>query len=237
MPRPEAVIFDLFETLITEFDPNWRPAPSQATRLGVPEAIFTDVWRSHKADRMTKLVDFRDVLREVCRAADVAIDSRVEQIIETLHAERLAAKAKPLLAVDHRVIDMLTRLRTDGLKVGVLSNCAVEEVAAWQDSPLVSLVDDVVFSYQVGCVKPDPEIYRRACDRLGVTADKVIFVGDGGSDELAGARSVGMTAYCARWFLDQWPAEHRDRRADRRQGVPTLLSPSDLRPGSSITNR
>ncbi len=32
-----AVLFDLYETLITEFDPNWRPgAPIVAEQLGLP---------------------------------------------------------------------------------------------------------------------------------------------------------------------------------------------------------
>lgn len=33
-----------------------------------------------------------------------------------------------------------------------------------------------------------------------------LFIGDGGSDELAGAANVGMQSYWATWFLDRWPA-------------------------------
>lgn len=223
-----AVIFDLFETLITEYDADWRPGQTTESRLGIPSETYSTVWRSWYQARMTTVVDYRDVLRDVCTRAGVPIGPGTAATIETLYAERLALKARPLLTVDLRVINLLMQLRNQGLKLGVLSNCAVEEVAGWPDSALAPLFDDVVFSYQVGSVKPDPRIYRRVCDGLGVAADRVIFVGDGGSDELAGARSAGMTAYCARWFLDQWPAEHRDRRADRRQGFPALLSPEDL---------
>jgi putative hydrolase of the HAD superfamily len=228
MPHSRAVVFDLFETLVTEFDPHWRPVASPASQLGVPDVIFNDVWRSRKADRMTATVDFREILREACRAADLVIDQRVDKIIESLHVQRLAAKAKPFLAVDRRVLAMLARLRTEGFKLGVLSNCAVEEVAAWPDSPLASWFDDVVFSYQVGFAKPDPRIYGRVCDGLGVTADRVTFVGDGGSDELAGARRAGMTPYRARWFLDQWPQQYRDHQVERQRGFPALLSPDEL---------
>lgn len=80
MARIAAVAFDLFETLVTEFDPHWRPAPTNAARLGVPPSCFADVWRTRKQDRMTSTVDYRDVLRQVCAASDVAIDPHTSEI-------------------------------------------------------------------------------------------------------------------------------------------------------------
>jgi FMN phosphatase YigB (HAD superfamily) len=70
--------------------------------------------------------------------------------------------------------------------------------------PLRAYFDDVVFSHEVGFVKPDPEIYLTACERLGVEPGHCIFVGDGGSGELPGAAAVGMTPYCATWFSRHW---------------------------------
>jgi hypothetical protein len=65
MPHVDAVVFDLFETLVTEYDPHWKPGPSIASRLGVSDEVFRRVWRSRYAERMTSVVDFRDVLRNV----------------------------------------------------------------------------------------------------------------------------------------------------------------------------
>ncbi|CAM3340555.1 hypothetical protein PALA111701_04145 [Paenibacillus lactis] len=48
--------------------------------------------------------------------------------------------------------------------------------------------------------KPQKEIYLMACERLGVTPETSIFVGDGGSDELRGARDAGLRPYHAYWF-------------------------------------
>lgn len=223
-----AVVFDLFETLVTEFDPEWKPGPSPASRLGVPDEVFARIWRSRHVERMTSVVDFRGVLRDICVAAALEGDVPVEQIVQTLYTERLAAKAKPLISVDCGVLEALENLRASGLKLGVISDCSIEEVAAWDDSPLARFFDSVVFSYRVGVAKPDPAIYRRALDDLGVVPSRVAFVGDGGSDELAGAAMVGMSAYCAMWFLNQWPVERRERRAERRQGFPRLESPADL---------
>jgi putative hydrolase of the HAD superfamily len=51
----------------------------------------------------------------------------------------------------------------------------------------------VVFSCDVGMKKPDSEIYERSLFELGVRAAEALFVGDGGSDELLGAKRVGLT--------------------------------------------
>jgi len=42
--------------------------------------------------------------------------------------------------------------------------------------------------------KPDPRIYRLACDGLGVAPHRCLYVGDGFSHELTGAANVGMRA-------------------------------------------
>ncbi|MBO0879247.1 MAG: HAD hydrolase-like protein, partial [Mycobacterium sp.] len=166
MVRVDAAIFDLFETLVTEFDPGWRLQPSTASRLGVPETVFNDMWRSRHIRRMTSVIDFRDVLRDVCSAAGTVIDARIDKIIEDLYAERLVTKAKPLIAVDPRISQALEQLRAGGIKLGLISNCSVEEVASWPESPLASVLDSVVFSYRVGMAKPHREIYLHTCRML-----------------------------------------------------------------------
>ena len=68
----------------------------------------------------------------------------------------------------------------------------------WRASPMAAFVDVEVFSCETGLRKPDPAIYRAACDRLGVAPERCLYVGDGAYGELTGARAVGMTAYLVR---------------------------------------
>jgi HAD superfamily hydrolase (TIGR01549 family) len=215
--RPQAVVFDLFETLVTEFDPSWQAKPSTAERLGVEVEAFERGWRARHHERMTRPLDFRDVLRDICPTGQ-------GDVIEALYIERLESKATPLLEVEQAVLDMLVQLDSAGLRLGLISNCSVEEVAVWERSPLAALFDEVVFSFQVGLVKPDQAIYKLACSRLGVSPADAAFVGDGGSDELAGAAASGMRPYCAGWFLERWPTE-RSRGA---AGFPWLRTPAEV---------
>ena len=82
--RLQAVVFDLYETLIIEFDPDWHPKKTPAERLGVQGEVFARVWRSRKAARMTQAVDYRDVVREVCQAAGIVMDAGVESTLNEL---------------------------------------------------------------------------------------------------------------------------------------------------------
>ena len=45
----------------------------------------------------------------------------------------------------------------------------------------------------LGIRKPHPEMYRRVVGQLGVPARSCLYVGDGNSNELLGAREQGMT--------------------------------------------
>src|SRR5206468_8073197 len=56
------------------------------------------------------------------------------------------------------------------------------------------LVDAPVFSFVLGVKKPAAEIFLACCTQLGVEPADCLYVGDGGSNELVGARAVGMRA-------------------------------------------
>lgn len=91
-------------------------------------------------------------------------------------------------------VETLRELRRRGLRVGLITVCSDDLPAVWAETAFAGLFDAEVFSCDVGLRKPDPAIYRLACDRLGVAPQECIFVGDGANDELGGAQRVGMAA-------------------------------------------
>ena len=82
----------------------------------------------------------------------------------------------------------------EGFRIGLVTDCSWETVLLWPETPLPPYFDSTVFSCAVGMRKPDPRIYALACDQLGLAPERCLYVGDGDSDELAGAERVGMTA-------------------------------------------
>ena len=223
----KAVIFDLFETLITENHPEWHvEVPAPGKRLGLAQEDFNREWSARYQARMTgELRDYGSVLREVCSVCGVAPP---EEEIASMQAERVAAKARPFDRIEPLVVATLERLRGAGYRIGVITNCSNDEIMAWESSPLSTQIDVPIFSCKEGVIKPMASIYELACNRLGVDQGASIFVGDGGSDELRGADAAGMKSIWATWFIEAWPWDWVGNVADVSSAFPRCRNLTDL---------
>lgn len=201
--RPySCVLFDLFETLVTELNTAPPRASSLGERLGLDPGRFRAEWRRRRPDVLLGRCSFRQALAETTIALGGGI---TEEALESICAERVRAKASVLHSVEPPVLATLEALRRRGLNLGVVSNCMSEDVAAWGESTLRPYFQVVVFSFGAGLAKPDPRIYRLACRQLGVEPGSTLFIADGANDELTGAERAGLSARRALWFLGRWP--------------------------------
>jgi HAD superfamily hydrolase (TIGR01662 family) len=87
---------------------------------------------------------------------------------------------------------VLDELRAHRLKIGLVSNGARDLREFARHHGLEA--DVTVASRYHGKVKPDPTIFRKALDQLGVDADEAAMVGDHLEDDIEGARALGMRA-------------------------------------------
>ena len=204
MHAMKAVIFDLYETLVTHFDPDWAPPRrSIAQRLGVDESIFKDLWpRFDNAWDAGEIGRYEEALTQLC--GEAAVDPDMALLAE-LSDERRIIEARPFGTIEPGVVEMVVALKQLGLKLGVITNVNNLGAALWADCVLAPSFDVFVASHEVGILKPDQRVYQLACRRLGVQPAEAIFVGDGGANELFGAAQVGMKPYWCTWFLDRWP--------------------------------
>jgi putative hydrolase of the HAD superfamily len=60
------------------------------------------------------------------------------------------------------------------------------------EAGLTDHLEFVIDSHLEGVEKPDPEIFRRALRRLGVSPERAVYVGDIYSIDATGARAAGM---------------------------------------------
>lgn len=97
-------------------------------------------------------------------------------------------------AIFEDVAPTLDLLEARGLLLAVVSN--------W-DSRLPELLEGLGLARRFGALlvsaieetgKPDPEIFRRACARLGVPPEGALHVGDSLKEDYEGARSAGLEA-------------------------------------------
>ncbi len=96
------------------------------------------------------------------------------------------------LALYPDVLQNIARLRGAGHKIVVCSNLAFEYCATVRQ--LLPVLDEFVFSCEVGAAKPQPQIYEEACQRLRCRPKDVLFIGDSKRADFEGPLAYGMRA-------------------------------------------
>lgn len=89
----------------------------------------------------------------------------------------------------------LEALAAGGLPLGVLSNWDQRLPALLEKLELRRYFDPLVVSCFEGVEKPDLRLYRRACERVGLAPEHILYVGDKTELDLEPARALGMHAY------------------------------------------
>lgn len=210
--QPSAVVFDLNDTLVHGGDRALREAVSHAMARDLevdPEAFAAAVRDSFDARCRGVLGDLH---QSVTRLA-AGLGANPDPAAVRAAAERRLHLERSLLIATPRVLESLDRLHRKGLRLGLVSDCSAETPQLWHTTRLAHRFDVAVFSCELGVRKPDPSLYLAATAALGVLPEECLYVGDGASDELAGAERVGMTALRLRLEdADPDPATVSDRR-------------------------
>jgi len=83
-------------------------------------------------------------------------------------------------------------------KLGIVTNYTYAPViyAALRKLKINDFFNVVVVSEAAGWRKPNPKIFHEALKALSVEADEAIFVGDTPSEDIEGAKRVGMKTIC-----------------------------------------
>lgn len=89
-------------------------------------------------------------------------------------------------------LEVLGELRSQGVKLGVLSNFDFRLGPLLQNLGLSAYVDCVVASHQTGYEKPNPEMFRAA--ELALPGSSYTLVGDHWEDDVMGALAAGWNA-------------------------------------------
>jgi len=184
-----AIVFDLFHTL-TSLEVSGAPGRSTSEMLGIDRAAWNRFWF---ADPDDYVLGHADIMVPVGRIARQLNPQVTDEQIRAAVAERYGRFHHALTHIEDETISGLKSLRAMGYRLGLISNCGEDEAKPWPDSPLAPLFDTALFSCEVKLKKPDRRIFEMGVQRLGVKPAECLYVGNGGSDELAGARRAGMT--------------------------------------------
>ncbi|MER8089523.1 HAD family hydrolase [Streptomyces sp. NPDC094048] len=185
------MILDLFGTLVAAPVSSERSAAaaqlawSMRVPMAVAETVLSGSWQPRHDGRLRSSTAVATHLIERC-GASAACTNEVEAVLARLAHHRLQA--------DRTLLRVLNELRQGGIRLAVLSDASPDIAEAWDRSELAPYFDAVVFSCWAGVVKPDRRLFEGVLGKLGAEAGQVLYCGDGGGDELAGAERAGMRA-------------------------------------------
>jgi len=160
-------------------------APGRAEE--VAEALHAaeeEVWRRSREEHRSATVE------EVFALAGVS-PSEAALAAHLAHWE-------PHTYTDPDVPELLSGLRSRGIRVGVLSNTLwsrAEHERIFARDGVLHLLDGAVYTSEIPWTKPHPEAFAAAARAVGVSDPRrCVFVGDRLFDDVHGAQRAGMRA-------------------------------------------
>lgn len=195
----KAVVFDVFETLVTLFEGRTYFGEDIAADVGADPVEFRREWHAIEKDRSTGKYTIEEGLELVLKKLDLYSEEKV----------RLAASKRreglndTFSNIPPETVELLKELKNRGLKVGLITNTFSDEREMIRNSILMPYIDEALISYEQGLYKPDPELYKKIIRLFHVEPSECLYVGDGGSRELYAARDCGMHPVQCTWFHER----------------------------------
>ncbi|XP_057548871.1 uncharacterized protein LOC130827225 [Amaranthus tricolor] len=136
-----------------------------------------------------------------------------DQYFEELYYYYMTEKAWKLC--DPNAGKVFRALRNEGVGVAVVSNFDTRLRPLLKALKCEDWFDAVAVSAEVAAEKPNPTIFLKACDLLGVNPEDAVHVGDDRRNDIWGARDAGCDAWL--WGSDV----HSFKEVAQRIGVDT----------------
>lgn len=193
----KAIIFDLYETLITLFESKTYFGNDIAFDLKLDTRVFRKLWDLEDDAYAKGHISFEELLSKIMNDNNCYSEDKHLEII----SKRYASKRECYKHLNSEIIPMLKELKKRNIKIGLISNCYSEEAILFRESSLASYFDVIMLSSEQGIIKPNQEIFMRCLEELQVKVNECMYIGDGGSNELSAARDYGMMPFQALWYL------------------------------------
>lgn len=200
---PKVILFDLWKTLVTSHcsEPVWNAQKIIGHGVGVSESGENTLQPDDEFLRYALTTNITDPARFLEHAA--------RHFKGALNAESLAQFAKVLsgesgcaarfLDVDEVLAELSRRKFPESdrgrYRLGLVSNLWAFPVKhIFEENGLGAYFEHLIYSFEVGYRKPEPEIFLEAARRFGVEPHECLMIGDNLTADIKGALDVGMRA-------------------------------------------
>lgn len=145
-------------------------------------------WVGNGVERLVK----RGLLNDLNGEPDEALYGKALPIFRELYAENTSKRS----VLYDGVSEALEFLKSTGIKIGCVTNKASEfTLPLLKDLGVIHYFETVLCGDMVERKKPDPQPLLQSAEKLGVTAENSLMIGDSMSDVKA-ARAAGFAIVC-----------------------------------------
>jgi HAD superfamily hydrolase (TIGR01509 family) len=200
--RPfDAVLFDFRGTLFNiQDDPTWVKCAAARIGRGLDDGEAAALCR-----HLDETIAGRPDLAAALERCDTSIEVHRDALLAWFAAAELDDElAHAIWSYDHEdpaanypfpdTEPVMRALHDAGILVAVVSDIHYDIRDHFVRHGLGGYVDAYVLSFEHGIQKPDPEVYERSLEALGVAADRALMIGDRASHDGAAA-AVGIATY------------------------------------------
>lgn len=176
----KAIVFDYNGVLVRDES---RTLNKIIEYLGTTKEEWRNEWFSGNRGASINQKSYQEYFLEVCsKFKDPKISKN--QILEMLEERKNGYR------VNSELIEIIKILRNKDYKIGLLSNYGIELRDKLKKDEIYDLFDTIVVSSEVGCQKPELEIFKILFANLGLGPEEVVFIDDA-SKSLENAESIG----------------------------------------------
>jgi putative hydrolase of the HAD superfamily len=148
--------------------------------LNVDPQIFKEVYYKFNKLVNTNVLTPADFWKKILE--ELNISNKYDELIKFVQGLPIE--------IDEQVLGLVDQLKTNGYKIGLLSNNTLDAAKQFRDTGFANHFDVALVSAEIGFSKPDPKAFQIFADRLGVEVGELIFIDDT-EKSLSTAKEVG----------------------------------------------
>lgn len=191
------LLFPQLESIVLELEAAGFPATveqfHEAERRGkrrLDEALWPQI-RERRVPRAADQLYWKTYLDALMERMEATPEDRarlIDLVVAKFRNIRTWSRVLP------ETLPTLSRLKTEGYFLAVISNSDGTVEGELQRAGLTEYLEFVIDSAVVGVEKPHPEIFQLALDRAGVEPQQALYVGDTYATDVGGAQLAGLGA-------------------------------------------
>ena len=152
---------------LTEFDDAFKDNPKYADQLlhryFIHSVLSSPLYANYDKGEIT----LETLIDDICLKT-----GEPKNLIKELFNE------KKLNSINTKLLELIKKYKRQGKHIFILSNMGKERVPYIREFLDESLFDDIVFSSEIGLVKPNVDIFEYVCNKWGIKPNECLFIDD-----------------------------------------------------------